>query len=202
MGEVWQSPHDKCVLQQCVKVRDEVFISATNVSCSTVDTPSCQLGWELRCDTQNCCPRCQCGKHTHTIRRKTRTFSLVLSYAHCLYAKLQLQCLSSRWLFHTGVILVPVVLTWPYQAWCMIHCLMNVSKIICAFLPAAPLDACVLNNTLIGVSHAEKQSSYFILENLNNASRTLSGVCLYRQGRGWWWMCAHTVSVRWSRVPW
>ncbi|KAM9352375.1 von Willebrand factor [Symphorus nematophorus] len=61
VGEVWQSPHDKCVLHQCVKVKDEVFISATNVSCSAMDTPSCPLGTELRCDTQDCCPRCHCA---------------------------------------------------------------------------------------------------------------------------------------------
>lgn len=44
-----------------MKVRDEVFISATNVSCSAMDTPSCPLGTELRCDTQDCCPRCHCA---------------------------------------------------------------------------------------------------------------------------------------------
>uniref|UniRef100_A0A4W6D791 von Willebrand factor n=1 Tax=Lates calcarifer TaxID=8187 RepID=A0A4W6D791_LATCA len=63
VGEVWQSPHDKCVLHQCVKVRDQVFISATNISCSAMDTPSCPLGTELRCDTQDCCPRCHCVIH-------------------------------------------------------------------------------------------------------------------------------------------
>ncbi|XP_041794165.1 von Willebrand factor [Chelmon rostratus] len=61
VGEVWQSPHDKCILQQCVKVKDEVFISATNVSCSAMDAPSCPLGTELRCDTLDCCPRCHCA---------------------------------------------------------------------------------------------------------------------------------------------
>ncbi|KAM3608632.1 uncharacterized protein V6R79_002011 [Siganus canaliculatus] len=61
VGEVWQSPHDKCVLQQCVKVKEEVFISATNISCSSMDTPSCPLGTELRCDTQDCCPHCHCA---------------------------------------------------------------------------------------------------------------------------------------------
>ncbi len=65
VGEVWQSPHDKCVLHQCVKVKEEVFVSATNVSCSAMDTPSCPLGTELRCDTQDCCPHCHCGKCTH-----------------------------------------------------------------------------------------------------------------------------------------
>ncbi|XP_034734682.1 von Willebrand factor isoform X2 [Etheostoma cragini] len=61
VGEVWQSPHDKCVLHQCLKVKDEVFVSATNVSCSVMDTPSCPLGTELRCNTQDCCPRCHCA---------------------------------------------------------------------------------------------------------------------------------------------
>uniref|UniRef100_A0A3Q3S0D4 von Willebrand factor n=1 Tax=Mastacembelus armatus TaxID=205130 RepID=A0A3Q3S0D4_9TELE len=55
------SPHDKCVLHQCVKVKDEVFISATNVSCTVMDTPSCPLGTELRCHTEDCCPSCHCA---------------------------------------------------------------------------------------------------------------------------------------------
>uniref|UniRef100_A0A3Q4B0E0 von Willebrand factor n=1 Tax=Mola mola TaxID=94237 RepID=A0A3Q4B0E0_MOLML len=61
VGDMWQSPHDKCVLQRCMKVKDAVFITATNVSCTTMDTPSCPLGTELRCDTQDCCPRCHCA---------------------------------------------------------------------------------------------------------------------------------------------
>ncbi|KAI4826035.1 hypothetical protein KUCAC02_021691 [Chaenocephalus aceratus] len=46
---------------ECVKVKDEVFISATNASCSAMDTPSCPLGTELRCNTEDCCPRCHCA---------------------------------------------------------------------------------------------------------------------------------------------
>lgn len=67
VGEVWLSSQDKCVMQQCVKVGDGVFISASNVSCSNVETPSCPIGTELQCNTQDCCPRCHCGtqKHTH-----------------------------------------------------------------------------------------------------------------------------------------
>uniref|UniRef100_H3DPH5 von Willebrand factor n=1 Tax=Tetraodon nigroviridis TaxID=99883 RepID=H3DPH5_TETNG len=61
VGEVWRSPLDKCVLQQCVKVNDELFISATNVSCPPVETQSCPLGTELRCDMQDCCPWCHCA---------------------------------------------------------------------------------------------------------------------------------------------
>ncbi|XP_054631168.1 von Willebrand factor isoform X2 [Dunckerocampus dactyliophorus] len=61
VGEQWQSPYDKCVLQQCVRVKDELFISSTNISCSVMNTPSCPLGSELRCDTHDCCPRCHCA---------------------------------------------------------------------------------------------------------------------------------------------
>ncbi|XP_068596007.1 von Willebrand factor [Brachionichthys hirsutus] len=61
VGEVWQTPLDKCVLQQCVKVKDQVFISTTNVSCSAMNTPTCPLGTELRCNMQDCCPRCHCA---------------------------------------------------------------------------------------------------------------------------------------------
>ncbi|XP_030587138.1 von Willebrand factor [Archocentrus centrarchus] len=61
VGEVWQSPDNKCVLHHCIKVRNEVFISAANVNCSVMDTPSCPLGTELRCDTEDCCPSCHCA---------------------------------------------------------------------------------------------------------------------------------------------
>lgn len=44
------------------------------------------------------------------------------------------------------------------------HSLMNVSKVKCAFLLAAPLDACVLNHTLIGVSLAERQPYLYTLK--------------------------------------
>ncbi|XP_034032461.1 von Willebrand factor [Thalassophryne amazonica] len=61
IGEVWQSPYDKCVLHECVRVNNEVFISSTNVSCSAMDTPSCPLGSELHCETRDCCPHCYCA---------------------------------------------------------------------------------------------------------------------------------------------
>ncbi|CAJ1056809.1 von Willebrand factor [Xyrichtys novacula] len=61
VGEVWQSPQDKCVLHQCLKVKNEVFISERNVSCPAMDTPSCPRGTELRCNTQDCCPSCHCA---------------------------------------------------------------------------------------------------------------------------------------------
>ncbi|KAF3688863.1 von Willebrand factor [Channa argus] len=61
VGDMWLSPHNKCVLNRCVKVKDEVFISETNVSCSVMDVPSCPLGTKLTCDTQDCCPSCHCA---------------------------------------------------------------------------------------------------------------------------------------------
>lgn len=60
VGEVWPSPQEKCVLHECVKVKDQVFITTKNVSCSVMDTPSCPLGTELQCNTQDCCPTCHC----------------------------------------------------------------------------------------------------------------------------------------------
>ncbi|XP_061898581.1 von Willebrand factor [Entelurus aequoreus] len=61
VGEQWQSPDDKCVLHKCVRVKDELFISSTNISCAVINTPACPLGSVLRCDTHDCCPRCHCA---------------------------------------------------------------------------------------------------------------------------------------------
>lgn len=149
---MWPSPRDKCVLQQCVRGKDEVFISETNVSCPNLGPPSCPLGTELRCDMQGCCPLCRCGKHTHAIRQKTKSFSLVLQ---CSYVKLQLQYLASRWCQMAPTVIFSVSV-------------MNVNKMTCAFFHAAPLNACVLNHTVIGVSHAEKQHYSSVLEHLND----------------------------------
>ncbi|XP_030646283.1 von Willebrand factor [Chanos chanos] len=61
VGERWLSPDNKCVLNECVQVNEEVFISHTNISCHPVDTPTCPLGTELRCNTaDDCCPTCHC----------------------------------------------------------------------------------------------------------------------------------------------
>ncbi|NP_001265809.1 von Willebrand factor precursor [Oryzias latipes] len=61
VGEVWHPPHDRCTIHQCVKVKDAVFISTTNVSCAIMDAPACPLGTELHCETVDCCPRCYCA---------------------------------------------------------------------------------------------------------------------------------------------
>ncbi|XP_056137639.1 von Willebrand factor isoform X2 [Lampris incognitus] len=61
VGEVWQSPGDKCVSHKCVRANDEVLIASSNVSCPPMDNPACPLGTELRCDMLDCCPHCSCA---------------------------------------------------------------------------------------------------------------------------------------------
>ncbi|MBN3295673.1 VWF factor, partial [Amia calva] len=61
VGEKWTSPQKPCVVNECVRVNDEVFISHYNVSCSQMDIPKCPLGTELQCNNfDDCCPTCQC----------------------------------------------------------------------------------------------------------------------------------------------
>ncbi|XP_074859171.1 von Willebrand factor isoform X2 [Carettochelys insculpta] len=61
VGTEWRSPLRPCVINKCVRVNDEVFVEKRNVSCSHMVAPTCQLGYELRCDRiKNCCPYCQC----------------------------------------------------------------------------------------------------------------------------------------------
>ncbi|XP_062861316.1 von Willebrand factor [Trichomycterus rosablanca] len=61
VGERWVSPDNRCVQSECVRVNEEIFIQHTNVSCHLMDTPSCPLGTELRCNTaDDCCPTCHC----------------------------------------------------------------------------------------------------------------------------------------------
>ncbi|MFT7812635.1 von Willebrand factor isoform X1 [Arapaima gigas] len=60
VGETWRSPVDRCVISECVRVNDEVFISHSNITCRELETPHCPLGTELKCSRDNCCPTCQC----------------------------------------------------------------------------------------------------------------------------------------------
>ncbi|CAL9695336.1 unnamed protein product [Knipowitschia caucasica] len=60
VGDVWSSPLDECVLHECVKVQDQVFVTERNVSCSAVDLTPCPLGTELSCSPSGCCPSCRC----------------------------------------------------------------------------------------------------------------------------------------------
>ncbi|XP_072290554.1 von Willebrand factor [Eucyclogobius newberryi] len=60
VGEVWSSPVDECVLLECVKVQEQVFVTEKNRSCSVVDIASCPLGEKLHCAIERCCPSCHC----------------------------------------------------------------------------------------------------------------------------------------------
>ncbi|XP_019371542.1 PREDICTED: von Willebrand factor isoform X1 [Gavialis gangeticus] len=61
VGTKWRYPFSPCVINECVRMNNEVFIQKMNVSCSQMDMPDCQVGTELRCDRIiDCCPSCYC----------------------------------------------------------------------------------------------------------------------------------------------
>lgn len=63
VGTEWRSPWNRCIVNECVRVNNEVFVQQKNVSCSHIDVPDCPEGTELRCDQViDCCPSCRCGK--------------------------------------------------------------------------------------------------------------------------------------------
>uniref|UniRef100_A0A8C9SUE5 von Willebrand factor n=1 Tax=Scleropages formosus TaxID=113540 RepID=A0A8C9SUE5_SCLFO len=71
VGERWRSPKDKCVISECVRVNDEVFVSRSNITCRELETPRCPLGTELKCDRDDCCPTCQCVPLEACVRNHT-----------------------------------------------------------------------------------------------------------------------------------
>uniref|UniRef100_A0A8U7MAY3 von Willebrand factor n=1 Tax=Corvus moneduloides TaxID=1196302 RepID=A0A8U7MAY3_CORMO len=63
VGTEWRSPWNHCIVNECVRVNNEVFVQQKNVSCIQMDVPDCPEGTELRCDQViDCCPSCRCGK--------------------------------------------------------------------------------------------------------------------------------------------
>ncbi|RLV91667.1 hypothetical protein DV515_00014040 [Chloebia gouldiae] len=61
VGTEWRSPWNRCIVNECVRVNNEVFVQQKNVSCSQMDVPECPEGTELRCDQViDCCPSCRC----------------------------------------------------------------------------------------------------------------------------------------------
>lgn len=63
VGTEWRSPFNHCIINECVRVNNEVFVQQKNLSCSQMDVPDCPEGTELRCDQIiDCCPSCRCGK--------------------------------------------------------------------------------------------------------------------------------------------
>lgn len=71
VGSEWQSPSNPCIIRECVRANEEVFIQDKNVSCAQMAPPSCPLGTELHCDRKTgCCPSCHCGKHVESAQQK------------------------------------------------------------------------------------------------------------------------------------
>ncbi|XP_042325058.1 von Willebrand factor isoform X2 [Sceloporus undulatus] len=61
VGSEWRSPSNPCIIRECVRVNEEVFIQTKNVSCTQIKPPSCPFGTELHCDQNTgCCPTCHC----------------------------------------------------------------------------------------------------------------------------------------------
>uniref|UniRef100_A0A452SAS3 von Willebrand factor n=1 Tax=Ursus americanus TaxID=9643 RepID=A0A452SAS3_URSAM len=62
VGSHWASPDNPCLINECVRVKEEVFVQQRNVSCPQLDVPTCPMGFQLSCKTSECCPTCRCGK--------------------------------------------------------------------------------------------------------------------------------------------
>ncbi|KAM5263526.1 von Willebrand factor [Ctenodactylus gundi] len=60
VGSRWASRDDPCLINECVQVKEEVFVQQRNVSCPQVDVPACPTGFQLSCRTSECCPSCHC----------------------------------------------------------------------------------------------------------------------------------------------
>uniref|UniRef100_A0A8D0WKY0 von Willebrand factor n=1 Tax=Sus scrofa TaxID=9823 RepID=A0A8D0WKY0_PIG len=60
VGSHWASPENPCLINECVRVKEEVFVQQRNVSCPMLDVPTCPVGFQLSCKTSGCCPTCRC----------------------------------------------------------------------------------------------------------------------------------------------
>nr|XP_008512142.1 PREDICTED: von Willebrand factor [Equus przewalskii] len=59
VGSHWASPENPCLINECVRVKEEVFVQQRNVSCPELDVTTCPTGFQLSCRTSECCPSCQ-----------------------------------------------------------------------------------------------------------------------------------------------
>ncbi|XP_012879050.1 PREDICTED: von Willebrand factor [Dipodomys ordii] len=60
VGTRWAAQENPCLINQCVRVNEEVFVQQSNVSCPPLDVPTCPTGFQLSCETSACCPSCRC----------------------------------------------------------------------------------------------------------------------------------------------
>ncbi|XP_039730048.1 von Willebrand factor isoform X2 [Pteropus medius] len=60
VGSHWAVPGKPCLINECVRVKQEVFVQQRNISCPQLDVPTCPTGFQLSCKTSECCPTCHC----------------------------------------------------------------------------------------------------------------------------------------------
>ncbi|XP_061061840.1 von Willebrand factor [Eubalaena glacialis] len=60
VGSHWASPENPCLIYECVRVQEKVFMQQRNVSCPQLSVPTCPPGFQLSCQTSGCCPTCHC----------------------------------------------------------------------------------------------------------------------------------------------
>lgn len=62
VGSQWAVPENRCLVNECVRVEDAVFVQQRNISCPQLAVPTCPIGFQMNCDTSECCPICHCGE--------------------------------------------------------------------------------------------------------------------------------------------
>lgn len=98
VGTEWRSPFNPCVINECVRVNNEVFVQQKNLSCSQMDVPDCPEGTELRCDQIiDCCPSCRCGKVLCTTNGIENESSHVL--VSCFSTAISEVCVMQVWYY-------------------------------------------------------------------------------------------------------
>lgn len=60
VGSQWAVPENPCLINECVRVEDAVFVQQRNISCPQLAVPTCPTGFQLNCETSACCPSCHC----------------------------------------------------------------------------------------------------------------------------------------------
>ena len=60
VGSRWAVPENPCLVNECVRVEDAVFVQQRNISCPQLAVPTCPTGFQLNCETSECCPSCHC----------------------------------------------------------------------------------------------------------------------------------------------
>lgn len=62
VGSRWAVPENPCLVNECVRVEEAVFVQQRNISCPQLAVPTCPTGFQLSCETSACCPSCHCGE--------------------------------------------------------------------------------------------------------------------------------------------